>query len=141
LARQPLLLLIPAILFAAAATTTALTTGPTVCPYRLLTGLPCAGCGLTRGFVALAHFDLHAALHFHPLTPIVMGAMVLWWAVAVSRLAHGAEPLWIRSRYVILAMLLTVSFWLARDISELRRPGALDRMASASVLARWCAAP
>ncbi|MBI3724523.1 DUF2752 domain-containing protein [bacterium] len=51
-------------------------TGGGLCPFRRLTGIPCAGCGLTRGFVQLAHAHLQEALHQNPLTPIVF----LWLA-------------------------------------------------------------
>src|SRR5213082_114107 len=46
--------------------------GPPLCPFRLLTGLPCPGCGLTRSVVSLAHGDLAAALTFHPLGPLLI---------------------------------------------------------------------
>jgi hypothetical protein len=31
--------------------------GPTVCPFRLVTGLPCPLCGATRAFVLFGHGD------------------------------------------------------------------------------------
>ncbi len=43
--------------------------GPVLCPFRLLTGLPCPGCGLTRSFCAMAHGHLHSALGFHLFGP------------------------------------------------------------------------
>ncbi len=49
---------------------------PTLCPFRLLTGLPCPGCGMTRSLVALTHGDVLGALFFHPLGPIVALALV-----------------------------------------------------------------
>jgi hypothetical protein len=41
-----------------------------VCPLHALTGLNCPGCGLTRGFHALFHGDILAALHFNALLPL-----------------------------------------------------------------------
>ena len=38
-----------------------LTGGPSFCPFKVLTGLPCPGCGLTRGTVALLHGDTAGA--------------------------------------------------------------------------------
>lgn len=41
-----------------------------VCPLHAMTGLNCPGCGLTRGFHALFHGDVLAALHFNALLPV-----------------------------------------------------------------------
>ena len=40
---------------------------PGVCTFRNLTGLPCAGCGLTRSWVALAQGDPAASSSYHRL--------------------------------------------------------------------------
>jgi hypothetical protein len=45
-----------------------------VCPFRLVTGLPCPGCGLGHSFVAVAHGDLGAAFAFHPFGPLAFVA-------------------------------------------------------------------
>ncbi len=41
-----------------------------VCPLLSLTGIACPGCGLTRGFHALFHGDIAAALGFNALLPV-----------------------------------------------------------------------
>jgi hypothetical protein len=41
-----------------------------VCPLLQLTGLACPGCGLTRGFHALFHGDVAAALDYNALLPM-----------------------------------------------------------------------
>lgn len=41
-----------------------------VCPLYYLTGIHCPGCGLTRGFHALFHGDVLAALSFNALLPV-----------------------------------------------------------------------
>ena len=40
---------------------------PYTCPARGLLGIPCATCGMTHAFVALARGDLAGALHASPL--------------------------------------------------------------------------
>jgi hypothetical protein len=40
---------------------------PYTCPARGLLGIPCATCGMTHAFVALAHGDVAGALHASPL--------------------------------------------------------------------------
>lgn len=54
---------------AALTPTDALADGPTLCPFRLLTGLPCPLCGLTRAWVATMHGDLPTALQLNPFGP------------------------------------------------------------------------
>jgi hypothetical protein len=39
---------------------------PELCYWRRLAGVECPGCGLTRCFISLAHFDLARAWHFNP---------------------------------------------------------------------------
>lgn len=44
------------------------------CPIKYLTGISCAGCGMSRAWLALLHGDISRAWHFHPLffTPPIM---------------------------------------------------------------------
>jgi hypothetical protein len=49
-------------------------------------GLPCWGCGLSRGFCALSHGDWDAALRYNPLTPFVYAALWGLWSHAAWRL-------------------------------------------------------
>jgi hypothetical protein len=62
---------------------------PYTCPSRGLLGIPCATCGMTHAFVALAHGDLAGALHASPLgAALAAGA----WGLALldlGRLALG----------------------------------------------------
>jgi hypothetical protein len=52
-------------------------------------GLPCATCGMTHAFVALAHGDLAAALHASPLGAALAGAAWLYVLLDLGRLALG----------------------------------------------------
>ena len=38
---------------------------PCVCPFKIVTGLDCPVCGLTRSFVALGHLDFRSAWRFN----------------------------------------------------------------------------
>jgi hypothetical protein len=58
---------------------------PTLCPFRAVLGLPCPGCGMTRALVYCAHGDWSAALAFHPLAPLVFGAL---WITCVAGVLH-----------------------------------------------------
>jgi hypothetical protein len=60
---------------------------PYTCPARGLLGLPCATCGMTHAFVALAHGDLAGALHASPLGAALAAAA---WGLALLDLARLA---------------------------------------------------
>jgi hypothetical protein len=42
------------------------------CPFRLLTGIPCPGCGMTRAFLSAFQLDFRSAFLYHPLFPVVL---------------------------------------------------------------------
>ena len=50
--------------------------GLNLCPHYHLTGHECPFCGMTRGFVAITHFDLKSALDFNLGTPLIYLACV-----------------------------------------------------------------
>jgi hypothetical protein len=54
----------------------AATGGPVVCPFRLATGLPCPGCGMTRAWVFLAHGRVSDALAANPFVLVTVPAAV-----------------------------------------------------------------
>ena len=92
--------------------------GPTLCPFALLTGTACPGCGLTRAAAWLVRGDLGAALTLHPL--VLLGAA---WAVAgwmgLVTPTRGSRR--VPRRLVDRALLVTaVSFvvvWMVRLLS------------------------
>ena len=108
--------------------------GPVLCVWRLTTGLPCGGCGLTRGFAALAHGHWQAALDFNLLTPFVFAWMATWWLAAVWRLARGlpiaAAPAWLPRG----ALAVVLAYWVARDAWWLAQPDVAARLVAHSPL-------
>lgn len=50
------------------------------CPIRFLTGISCAGCGMSRAWLSLLRGDLAAAFAFHPLfwLPVPAAALLLF---------------------------------------------------------------
>jgi hypothetical protein len=50
---------------------------PEVCTFRRLLDLPCAGCGLTRSFISLAHGDFLGGLSYHPMGPLLFAIVML----------------------------------------------------------------
>lgn len=45
------------------------------CPIKYVTGISCAGCGMTRAWIALLHLNVKTAYRYHPLffmPPVVL---------------------------------------------------------------------
>lgn len=57
------------------------------CPARSLLGVPCASCGMTRAFVALAHGRIAAAVAASPAGALLAAA---GWALAFAALVRPA---------------------------------------------------
>ena len=50
------------------------------CPIKFITGISCAGCGMSRAWISLLHFNIHDAFMYHPLfflPPVVVIVMLL----------------------------------------------------------------
>jgi hypothetical protein len=63
------------------------------CPFKMLTGLPCAACGGTRAALALARLDVASALRWNPLAALALPLFVLFGlAAGVLRLLGRAIP-------------------------------------------------
>ena len=54
-----------------------LLSGLPLCPFRMMTGIPCPGCGLTRATLHALTGDFAGALRFHPLV-FVLAPLVGW---------------------------------------------------------------
>ena len=50
------------------------------CPIRFLTGISCAGCGMSRAWLSLLRLDLSAAFAYHPLflLPVPAAAVLMF---------------------------------------------------------------
>lgn len=46
--------------------------GVVLCPFYLLTDIPCPACGLTRSMSSLLHLEISKSLQFHPLGSLVL---------------------------------------------------------------------
>ncbi len=62
---------------------------PYACPFKALTGLPCATCGMTHAFVHLAHGQLAAAVAASPAGALAAACAWAFAAAAAVRLALG----------------------------------------------------
>jgi hypothetical protein len=59
--------------------------GPTLCPFALITGTACPGCGLTRAAGSLVRGEWGAAFTYHPLVLLVAIWLGGAWLMAMTR--------------------------------------------------------
>lgn len=52
--------------------------GIDLCPIRFATGLPCPGCGVTRGMALLSQAEWERALHMNPWVFVLWPALLFW---------------------------------------------------------------
>jgi hypothetical protein len=91
----------------------ALDHAPFTCPFRLLTGLPCPTCGLTRSWIALVHGNLSGSLSVHPLGPVTVVAAILFVMGVHAR--YPAVTALLRSRPLwAVCVFAWVAIWLVR---------------------------
>lgn len=49
-----------------------LETDQSLCPFKMVSGFPCPGCGITKSLVYFYHGDLYKSLSYHLLGPFVI---------------------------------------------------------------------
>ena len=65
----------------------------TLCPLQRFFGIPCLGCGLTRGMIAILHFDFIGAIRCHVLSiPIFIGG-VIYAVICITDILFNRDDL------------------------------------------------
>jgi hypothetical protein len=87
------------------------------CPFRVLTGFTCPGCGSTRGLHRLLHGDVIGAFEFNPLMvlalPFLLYALVRYTAAAVT--GRPLERNRLNAKYIWMLFVVIMSFWVFRN--------------------------
>ena len=60
-----------------------------LCPFMMLTGLPCPGCGITKAMIATYQGDLVGSIRYHIFGPIAVVACLAGIALLLVELATG----------------------------------------------------
>ena len=65
---------------------------PTVCQFKVVTGYPCPGCGLTRSFCFMARGSLKAAFDANWLGPPMFAFVAAQVPYRIFTLVRGRRP-------------------------------------------------
>ncbi len=76
--------------------------GPTLCPFAILTGVACPGCGMTRAAASLVRGDFGTAGSYHPMVFLIAVLGLGAWAWYLMRRSGRAGPLPTRTVNMVL---------------------------------------
>lgn len=87
-----------------------------LCPFRLLTGLDCPGCGTLRAVHALTRGQLGTALDHNVVTVVLLPVLLAGWLLWLWRARSGrpAPALPASAGYAVAGLLAV--FWVVRNL-------------------------
>lgn len=91
------------------------------CPFRLLTGLLCPGCGSQRAVHDLLHFRVWEAFEHNALLVLSIPLLGLQWGL--SRLFPTAKPLSARNWVVFTWAFVTMGWGVLRNLPFMAHSG------------------
>jgi hypothetical protein len=108
--------------------------GSTLCVARLITGIPCPGCGLTRATCSMLHGEWTLSLSMHLLClPVLAYLTIVWLGMVSQALGSDWRPDLRRGSFVLLvSMLVYHAVRLVLFFSN----GGWTEMASRNVISR-----
>jgi len=88
------------------------------CPFHLLTGFYCPGCGSLRALHQIMHGNIQSALDFNPLT-VVFTPLLGWMIVSQFSVVIRGRPLpWLLTPalWMWILSVIIIIFWILRNI-------------------------
>ena len=60
--------------------------GISLCPFHVITGMACPGCGMTRAFLTLGQLKLQEAIALNPFSVLLFSVMIVYlWLGTMNR--------------------------------------------------------
>lgn len=80
-----------------------------LCAFHRITGLPCAGCGMTRSFIAMGHGRVREAFAWHPMGPVLFATCaILFLIFTCEAITNRHWVHWKRKHIIALAIIYIV---------------------------------
>ena len=91
--------------------------GYPACPFRMITGLQCPGCGSLRGLHQLLHGHPLAAFKLSPLMAVTLPFLlfVLFLSTRAAITGRPQPKLFIPAKYIWTFLAVVVFFWIFRN--------------------------
>jgi hypothetical protein len=87
------------------------------CPFLMITGWWCPGCGSLRALHALSDGDVGTALARNPLTVVMLGVLLFLWAGSLRRGWTGRARTTLAPAWVLWGFLgVVLSYWVLRNL-------------------------
>ena len=90
------------------------------CPFYLLTGIYCPGCGAGRCVMALLHLDLYAAFRFNPLMFITLPFVLYYLLKIYLAFVFGRDvlpaPNVRKKAFGIIVLSVVLAYFVLRNI-------------------------
>ncbi len=92
---------------------------PLICPFKLITGIPCPGCGMTHSLLSIAQGNIKDAFYFNPFSFFII--FLLGMGLIPNRYIQKQAP---RAVILMKSLLITVlfavfSYWIIFRIFKL----------------------
>lgn len=84
------------------------------CPFLIMTGFPCAGCGMTRAVCHILTGDFRRGMNLNPAAPFWIGWILYF---CVNRYALGKNSKWIM-RLLAVVCVITFIIYLYRMLTQ-----------------------
>mgnify|MGYP004571777181 FL=1 len=86
------------------------------CPFKSITNIPCPGCGMTRAFIALLHFEFMKALYYNFLSYFIIIVIILSYILYFIDLFRSGNILThfykIMLKYKVIIFVLIFIAWI-----------------------------
>lgn len=89
------------------------------CPFLMLTGIKCPGCGSQRAIHALLHADIKTAFSYNALLVLSIPYVILLLCVRIYQLFNPYSPLILKVQknlYIWIFFAIAMTFFVARNI-------------------------
>ncbi|MCF0165653.1 MAG: DUF2752 domain-containing protein [Bacteroidales bacterium] len=89
-------------------------TGQSFCPFMMLTGLPCPGCGITKSIVSIYQGQFLQSLQYHIMGIPYVAACILILIVLPAELLCGRQLMgrkWLFNKSLTFALAAVLMIW------------------------------